>query len=246
MFLVAIRSNLMLLFGKFRLEYVMDKIDRLSQKVKELQEQQHKHELRNQKVYKTKFGKWLDRSAETYFTNKFKKTKDPWRVEMASSFIGFGCFLITSAIVLMFSAGLALMVQALGVMVACKVCSAFKHARHVWNCSLVWGDSTYYGDMGGKIKFESIVSKDVFDAALWELELKEPTAHDLVQQLRENPLSPHNSHVIMDYLNHYWNINELELLRKGAVTPTLVSTVTVETPDVQNTEIVQLVRTLRL
>jgi len=232
----------MLLFGKFRLEYVMDKIDRLSQKVKELQEQQHKHELRNQKVYKTKFGKWLDRSVETYFTNKFKKTKDPWRVEMASSFIGFGCFLITSAIVLMFSAELALIVQALGVMVACKVCSAFKHAHHIWNCSLVWGDSTYYGDMGGKIRFESIVSKDVFDAALRELELKEPAARDLVQTLRDNPLSAHDSQIIMNYLDNLWGINELSLFRKGAVVSNTVNVEYLEQPSTVG----ESVRTLRL
>lgn len=232
----------MLLFGKFKWECAMDKIARLSQKVKEIQERHHKHELRNHKVYKTKFGKWLDRSMETYFTNRFKKTKDPWRVEMASSFIGFGCFLISNAIVLMSSAELALMVQVLGVIVACKVCSAFKHAHHIWNCSLVSGDSTYYGDMKGKIIFESIVSNDVFDAALRELELKEPAAHELVQTLRDNPLSPHDSQIIMNYLDNLWGISELSLFRKGAIAPDTVKVEYVEQPST----VVESIRTLQL
>lgn len=230
----------------------MDKIARLSQKVKEIQERHHKHELRNHKVYKTKFGKWLDRSMETYFTNRFKKTKDPWRVEMASSFIGFGCFLITWAIILMFSIGfswsgdLPLIVHALGVIVwvivACKVCSAFKHAHHIWNCSLVSGDSTYYGDMKGKIIFESIVSNDVFDAALRELELKEPAAHELVQTLRDNPLSAHDSQIIMNCLDNLWGINELSLFRKGAIESNTVAVEYMEQPST----IVESPRILRL
>lgn len=226
----------------------MDKIDRLSQKVKEIQKQQYKHELRNQKVYKTKVGKWLDTSVETYFTNKFKKTKAPWRVGVASSLIGLGCFLITLTIVLMFSIGfswsgeLPLIVNALGVLSAWKVCSAFKRARRTWNCSLVWGDSTYYKDMGGKTRFESIVSKDVFDAALRELELKEPAAHDLVQTLGDNPLSAHDSQIIMNCLATLWGINELSLLRKGAIESNTVTVEYVEQPST----VVESPRILRL
>lgn len=222
----------------------MKRIDQLSAKVKELRERQYKHERRKQKVYKTKIGKWLDTSLETYFSNWFKKTKDPRSVEFFAVFVGFGCFLITSVIVLMFSAWLALIYQVLWAAIAWKVACIFERAVHAWNCSLTEQDPTYYDGFGGRIKFERIVPKDVFNAALNELEQQEPAAQDLVQQLRDNPLSPHDSQIVMNYLDNFWDISELSLFRKGAVTP--VSAVTVETPDMQNTDIVELVRTLRL
>ena len=66
-------------------------------------------------------------------------------------------------------------------------------------------------------------------------------ASPLDQQLRNTPLSPHDSQIIMDHLNHFWEINELLLFRKGVIEPNTVSVENIEHPNVMKS-----IRTLRL
>jgi len=239
-FLLQSVINMWYCWSKLGLEFSMNKIELLNKKIKELQKHQHNHE--QPKVYKTKLGKWFDTSLKAYFSNWFKKTKDPWRIEFCTVFIGmFCCIVTTCTLMLMFSVWLALAFQAVMAAVVWKVCSVFTHVLHTWNSSLTWGDKTRYNSLNGKVVCETIVSKDVFEAALNELEHQEPAAQDLVQQLRNTPLSPHDSQIIMDHLNHFWEINELLLFRKGVIEPNTVSVENIEHPNVMKS-----IRTLRL
>lgn len=221
----------------------IDLLNQLNQKVKDLRDNQDKSNKKVQKVYKTKFGKWVDSALKNTFSKWFEKRKNSIDVEIRLIMLGF-FGTIAALLTITISAGwLSAILLVLWAAVIWKVFSVLYHAVHLWNCSLTWGDNASYTNIHGKVRFEPIVSKHVFDAALNELE-QHAAAQTLVQQLRDNPLSPYDSHVFMHYLGHFCEINELELFRKGVVTA--VMTVNVETPTVESTDIVEHLRTFRL